>query len=43
MFTGVHSAKVALLAERAEVIVDPLTVTSDDLIREVEAVGFEAR
>jgi P-type Cu+ transporter len=39
---GVLSAKVSLLTERAEVVYDSAVVTSEDLVSEIDDVGFEA-
>ena len=40
---GVHSAKIALLTERCEVVFDENVIKEKDIIGEIEDVGFEAR
>ena len=40
---GVHSAKVALLTERCEVVYDPRVLSDEAIVGEIEDVGFEAR
>lgn len=39
---GIHSIKVALLAERAVIEFDPLVWTAEKLASEIEDIGFEA-
>lgn len=42
-FIGVVTAKVSLMTERAEIVFLPSLVSTQALVDEVEAVGFEAR
>lgn len=41
--SGVISATVSLVLERAEVVFDPLITNPDTLIEEIEAIGFGAK
>ena len=41
--TGVCSARVALLAEKADVQFDPETTDADTLVTEIKGLGFDAQ
>lgn len=41
-FPGVHSALVALIAMKAEIIYEPTLITVKQLIKKIEELGFSA-